>query len=58
MACRWLSSRARPLSRGLPSQHLHMALELSHRVDQGQEREYRFCSFLNQPEEAEEVMGD
>ena len=34
----------------LPSQHLHMALELAHRVDQGQEREYRFCSLLNQPD--------
>ncbi len=28
----------------LTSQHLHMALELANRVEQGQERETRFCS--------------
>ncbi len=33
----------------LSSQHLHMALELAHLVEQGQERETRFCSFLNPP---------
>ena len=38
----------------LTSQHLHMALELAHLVDLGQEREYRFCSLLNQPRQEEE----
>jgi PAS domain S-box-containing protein len=38
----------RHLGEVLPAQHLHMALELAGLVDQGQEREYRFCSFLNQ----------
>ncbi len=33
----------------LTAQHLHMALELANRVEQGQERETRFCSLLNQP---------
>ena len=33
----------------LTSQHLHMALELSNRVEQGQERETRFCSLLDLP---------
>ena len=32
----------------LPAQHLHMALELSRMVEQGQQRETRFCSMLNQ----------
>ena len=38
----------------LPSQHLHMALELSGRMRQGQEQEYRFCSLLNPPDQDEE----
>ncbi len=33
----------------LPSQHLHMALDLAGRVEQGQERETRFCSLLDLP---------
>jgi two-component system NtrC family sensor kinase len=32
----------------LPSQHLHMALELSQMVERGQQRETRFCSMMNQ----------
>jgi PAS domain S-box-containing protein len=32
----------------LSSQHLHMALDLSQMVEQGQQRETRFCSMLNQ----------
>ncbi len=38
----------------LTSQHLHMALELSHLVEQGEERQTRFCSFLDQPGQQEE----
>jgi two-component system NtrC family sensor kinase len=38
----------------LTSQHLHMALELAHLLDLGQEREYRFCSLLNLPRQEEE----
>jgi PAS domain S-box-containing protein len=38
----------------LTSQHLHMALELAHLLDLGQEREYRFCSLLNRPSQEEE----
>jgi two-component system, NtrC family, sensor kinase len=33
----------------LTSQHLHMAQELASRVEQGQERETRFCSLLDLP---------
>ena len=33
----------------LTSQHLHMAQELSNRVEHGQERETRFCSLLDLP---------
>ncbi len=41
----------------LTSQHLHMALELAHLLDLGQEREYRFCSLLNLPRQEEEEPG-
>jgi two-component system NtrC family sensor kinase len=37
----------------LPAQHLHMALELAGLVGQGQERQTRFCSLLNQPSQEE-----
>jgi two-component system NtrC family sensor kinase len=40
----------------LSSQHLHMALESAKLVDQGQQRETRFCSLLDQaPQEPEEA---
>ncbi|MCX5890441.1 MAG: PAS domain S-box protein [Deltaproteobacteria bacterium] len=39
----------RHLGEILTSQHLHMAQELSNRVEQGQERETRFCSLLDLP---------
>jgi two-component system NtrC family sensor kinase len=35
----------------LASQHLHMAMELGQLVDQGQQRESRFCSILDTPRE-------
>jgi two-component system NtrC family sensor kinase len=38
----------------LTSQHLHMALELAEMVDQGQQRETRFCSLLNRRKNARE----
>jgi PAS domain S-box-containing protein len=40
----------RHLGEILPAQHLHMALELAGLVTQGQERQTRFCSLLNQPD--------
>ena len=39
----------RHLGEILTSQHLHMAQDLSNRVEQGQERETRFCSLLDLP---------
>ncbi|MFI5354056.1 MAG: PAS domain S-box protein [Desulfobaccales bacterium] len=39
----------RHLGEILTSQHLHMAQELSNRVEHGQERETRFCSLLDLP---------
>jgi two-component system NtrC family sensor kinase len=38
----------------LTSQHLHMALELAHLVEQGQQHESRFCSLLNRQDTEEE----
>jgi two-component system NtrC family sensor kinase len=35
----------------LSSQHLHMALDLSQMVEQGQQRETRFCSMMNQSQD-------
>ena len=37
----------------LTSQHLHMAQELSNRVEHGQERETRFCSLLDLPHQGD-----
>ena len=41
----------RHLGEILSSQHLHMALELSQMVEQGQQRETRFCSMLEEGRE-------
>jgi PAS domain S-box-containing protein len=41
------------LSEILPSQTLHMALELANRVEQGQESQTRFCSMLDLPHQGE-----